>query len=52
MNKSFYEIGLPFIKKAEVEHKINFIESQAHPVLDKLIEEVVFFLVFFPNLQF
>ncbi|KAH7683158.1 Class I-like SAM-dependent O-methyltransferase protein [Dioscorea alata] len=40
MNKSYYEIGLPFIKKAEVEHKINFIESKAHPALDKLIQEV------------
>ncbi|KAM0935888.1 putative caffeoyl-CoA O-methyltransferase [Dioscorea sansibarensis] len=40
MDKSYYEIGLPFIKKAGVEHKINFIESEAHPALDKLIQEV------------
>ncbi|WCJ42633.1 Caffeoyl-CoA O-methyltransferase [Euphorbia peplus] len=33
-----YEIGLPIIKKAGVEHKINFIESPALPVLDKLLE--------------
>ncbi|KAM0935887.1 putative caffeoyl-CoA O-methyltransferase [Dioscorea sansibarensis] len=40
MDRSYYNIGLPFIKKAGVEHKINFIESEAHPALDKLIQEV------------
>ncbi|KAK5814082.1 hypothetical protein PVK06_029534 [Gossypium arboreum] len=30
-NKETYEIGLPIIQKAGVEHKINFIESQALP---------------------
>ncbi|KAJ0988867.1 hypothetical protein J5N97_007223 [Dioscorea zingiberensis] len=40
VDRSFYEIGLPFIKKAGVEHKINFIESEALPVLDKLVQEV------------
>ncbi|KAH7683157.1 Class I-like SAM-dependent O-methyltransferase protein [Dioscorea alata] len=40
IDKSYYEIGLPFIKKAGVEHKINFIESEASPALDKLIQEV------------
>lgn len=39
IDKSSFEIGLPFIQKAGVEHKINFIESKALPVLDKLIEE-------------
>ncbi|XP_065851393.1 probable caffeoyl-CoA O-methyltransferase At4g26220 [Euphorbia lathyris] len=38
VNRETYEIGLPIIKKAGVEHKINFIESPALPVLDKLLE--------------
>ncbi|KAM1062051.1 hypothetical protein ACFX2I_026442 [Malus domestica] len=39
VNRETYEqIGLPIIKKAGVEHKIDFIESQALPVLDKLLE--------------
>ncbi|MFQ6627696.1 hypothetical protein Gotur_005868 [Gossypium turneri] len=33
-NKETYEIGLPIIQKAGVEHKINFIESQALPQKD------------------
>ncbi|KAL3532577.1 hypothetical protein ACH5RR_006098 [Cinchona calisaya] len=33
-----YDIGLPFIKKAGIGHKINFINSGAQPVLDKLLE--------------
>ncbi|KAL3747332.1 hypothetical protein ACJRO7_016160 [Eucalyptus globulus] len=33
-----YEIGLPFIKKVDDEHKIDFVLSQALPVLDKLQE--------------
>jgi caffeoyl-CoA O-methyltransferase len=37
-----YEIGLPIIKKAGIEHKINFIESQALPVLDELLQDVSF----------
>ncbi|KAJ6837196.1 caffeoyl-CoA O-methyltransferase-like isoform X1 [Iris pallida] len=40
IDKSAFEIGLPFIKKAGVEDKINFIESPALPVLDKLVQEV------------
>ncbi|KAJ6797795.1 caffeoyl-CoA O-methyltransferase-like isoform X1 [Iris pallida] len=40
IDRSAYEVGLPFIKEAGVEHKINFIESPALPVLDKLLEEV------------
>ncbi|KAJ8641003.1 hypothetical protein MRB53_017697 [Persea americana] len=37
-NQDAYEIGLPIIKKAGVEHKIDFIDSLALPVLDKLLE--------------
>ncbi|GMY26510.1 flavonoid 3',5'-methyltransferase-like isoform X2 [Fagus crenata] len=36
-DKEAYQIGLPFIQKAGVEHKINFIESDASPVLNHLI---------------
>ncbi|XP_043712479.1 putative caffeoyl-CoA O-methyltransferase At1g67980 isoform X4 [Telopea speciosissima] len=36
-SREAYEIGLPFIKKAGVEHKINFIESLAMPVLDEML---------------
>ncbi|KAF5742624.1 caffeoyl-CoA O-methyltransferase [Tripterygium wilfordii] len=39
LNRKSYEIGLSFIKKAGVEHKIDFIESAALPVLDKLLEQ-------------
>ncbi|WOG94287.1 hypothetical protein DCAR_0313580 [Daucus carota subsp. sativus] len=38
LNLDTYEIGLPIIRKAGVEHKINFIQSEALPVLDKLLE--------------
>ncbi|XAR64401.1 Caffeoyl-CoA O-methyltransferase [Bertholletia excelsa] len=34
-----YEVGLPFIKKAGVEHKIDFVESAAMPVLDNLVSK-------------
>lgn len=37
INRETYEIGLPYVKKAGVEHKINFIESEALPVLDELL---------------
>lgn len=40
INRKTYEIGLPVIKKARVEHKIDFVESQALPILDKLLEDV------------
>ncbi|XP_004300606.1 PREDICTED: probable caffeoyl-CoA O-methyltransferase At4g26220-like [Fragaria vesca subsp. vesca] len=36
--ETYEQIGLPIIKKASVEHKIDFIESQAVPALDKLLE--------------
>ncbi|KAG8656995.1 probable caffeoyl-CoA O-methyltransferase At4g26220 [Manihot esculenta] len=39
INRTTYEMGLPIMKKAGVEHKINFIESPALPVLDKLLED-------------
>ncbi|XP_007045532.2 PREDICTED: putative caffeoyl-CoA O-methyltransferase At1g67980 [Theobroma cacao] len=32
----FFEVGLPFIKKAGMEHKINFIESDAMKVLNEM----------------
>ncbi|KAH0638277.1 hypothetical protein KY290_037586 [Solanum tuberosum] len=38
-DKDAYEVGLPFIKKAGVEHKIQFIQSQALPVLERLLEK-------------
>jgi caffeoyl-CoA O-methyltransferase len=38
-NKEAYQNGLPFIQKAGVEHKINFIESEALPVLNNLITD-------------
>ncbi|XP_039064338.1 probable caffeoyl-CoA O-methyltransferase At4g26220 [Hibiscus syriacus] len=37
-DREAYEIGLPIFQKAGVEHKINFIESKALPVLDKLLQ--------------
>ncbi|KAK8613868.1 hypothetical protein V6N13_101623 [Hibiscus sabdariffa] len=37
LDKEAYETGLPFIQKAGVEHKINFIQSDAFSVLDGLI---------------
>ncbi|PRQ46777.1 putative methyltransferase [Rosa chinensis] len=36
--ETYEQVGLPIIKKAGVEHKIDFIESEAVPVLDKLLE--------------
>ncbi|XP_038689193.1 probable caffeoyl-CoA O-methyltransferase At4g26220 isoform X2 [Tripterygium wilfordii] len=38
VDREAYEMGLPIIKKAGVQHKIDFIESQALPVLDHLLE--------------
>ena len=40
VNRSSYEIGLPVIKKAGVEDKIDFRESEALPVLDELLNHV------------
>lgn len=39
INRSSLEIGLPIIEKAGVMHKINFIESEALPVLDQLVKD-------------
>lgn len=39
IDKKAYEVGLPVIKKAGLEHKIDFIESPALPILDKLLED-------------
>ncbi|KAG2706636.1 hypothetical protein I3760_05G112800 [Carya illinoinensis] len=36
-DKEAYEVGLPFIQKAGVEHKISFIQSDAFLVLNDLI---------------
>ncbi|XP_026447432.1 probable caffeoyl-CoA O-methyltransferase At4g26220 [Papaver somniferum] len=38
-NRSSFQLGLPFFKRAGVEHKVEFIESIALPVLDKLLED-------------
>jgi caffeoyl-CoA O-methyltransferase len=46
IDRKTYEIGLPVIKKAGVEHKIDFIESPALPILDKLLEDVSIFFLF------
>lgn len=40
INRKAYKTGLPITKKAGVEHKINFIESPALLILDKLLENV------------
>ncbi|TKY59889.1 Flavonoid 3',5'-methyltransferase [Spatholobus suberectus] len=39
VNRDAYEIGLPFIQKAGVEHKIDFIHSDALSVLNNLIHD-------------
>lgn len=39
MNREAYEIGLRVIRKAGVENKIEFIESEALPYLDQLLED-------------
>ncbi|KAL4302282.1 hypothetical protein GQ457_10G028100 [Hibiscus cannabinus] len=36
MSREYFEVGLPFIKKAGMEHKINFIESDAVKVLSEM----------------
>ncbi|KAK1349230.1 Caffeoyl-CoA O-methyltransferase [Heracleum sosnowskyi] len=38
-SREAYEVGLPFIREAGVEHKITFVESEAFPVLDELLEK-------------
>lgn len=41
MDSVAFAMGLPIIKKAGVDHKIKFIESEALPILDKLLETVI-----------
>ncbi|RWR82738.1 putative caffeoyl-CoA O-methyltransferase [Cinnamomum micranthum f. kanehirae] len=38
-DRDAYNIGLPIVRKAGVDHKIEFIESPALPVLDKMTED-------------
>lgn len=40
MDREAYEMGLPIIRQAGVQHKIDFVHSPALPVLDKLLEDV------------
>uniref|UniRef100_A0A7N0TKB3 Caffeoyl-CoA O-methyltransferase n=2 Tax=Kalanchoe fedtschenkoi TaxID=63787 RepID=A0A7N0TKB3_KALFE len=37
-DKEAYEVGLPFIRKAGVEHKIDFIHADALSVLDNMVK--------------
>ncbi|EEF34831.1 caffeoyl-CoA O-methyltransferase isoform X2 [Ricinus communis] len=37
IDKEAFEVGLPFIRKSGVEHKINFIKSEAKSVLSELL---------------
>ncbi|XP_023541702.1 flavonoid 3',5'-methyltransferase-like [Cucurbita pepo subsp. pepo] len=39
ISRESFEVGLPFIKKAGVDHKINFLESQALTVLNDLLSD-------------
>lgn len=39
VNRESYEIGLPIIRKAGVEHKIDFVVSEALPALDQLLKD-------------
>lgn len=50
IDRKSYEVGLPVIKKAGVEHKIDFIESPALPILDNLLEDVSMFFLCLLNL--
>ena len=51
VNRESFETGLPIIKKAGVADKIDFIESEALPVLDQLLQNVrmnfLLLLIFF-----
>lgn len=38
-DREAYEIGLPIIRKAGVEHKIDFNHSPALPILDKILQD-------------
>ncbi|KAI9192072.1 hypothetical protein LWI28_017962 [Acer negundo] len=39
LNRDSYEIGLPVIKRAGVDHKIDFRDAEALPVLDHLLKD-------------
>ncbi|KAJ4846280.1 hypothetical protein Tsubulata_008799 [Turnera subulata] len=39
VDREAYEIGLPIIRKAGVEHKIEYVESEALSVLDNLVKD-------------
>ncbi|KAI3431211.1 uncharacterized protein J3R85_007942, partial [Psidium guajava] len=41
LDREAYEVGLPFIAKAGVAHKINFIQSDALSVLDQMLSQKV-----------
>ncbi|XP_050270337.1 probable caffeoyl-CoA O-methyltransferase At4g26220 isoform X2 [Quercus robur] len=53
VNRETFEIGLPIIRKAGIADKIDFIESEALPVLDQLLQNIrIYFLlllIFFPD---
>ncbi|KAL6970035.1 caffeoyl-CoA O-methyltransferase [Sarracenia purpurea var. burkii] len=38
-DREAFEVGLPFIQKAGVEHKITFIHSDATPALDEILKD-------------
>ncbi|CAO2837992.1 unnamed protein product [Amaranthus hypochondriacus] len=40
MNRESYEVGLPFIRKAGIEHKIMFVEGTVLQVLNDLLNNV------------
>ena len=40
LDRDAYEMELPIIKKVNIEHKINFIQSSALSDLDELLNEV------------
>ena len=40
LDRDAYEMESPIIKKANIEHKINFIQSSALSALDELLNEV------------
>ena len=39
-DKEAYEVAMPFIREAGVEHKIEFVESTASPILTDLLNNV------------
>nr|XP_025886733.1 probable caffeoyl-CoA O-methyltransferase At4g26220 [Solanum lycopersicum] len=39
LDRDAYEMGLPIIKKANIEHKINFIQSSALSALDEILNK-------------